>query len=87
MWETDYELWKAASEKAKEKGFKIGRVKFRIKKLTEADCSNLMGVQFTEEDIRKLKEKGVNSTTLYQVAGEGVPVPMSKAFLEMIGKG
>lgn len=87
LWETDYELWKAASEKAKEKGFKIGRVKFRIKKLTEADCSNLMGVQFTEEDIRKLKEKGVNSTTLYQVAGEGVPVPMSKAFLEMIGKG
>ena len=86
LWEADYEIWKTASEKAKKAGFKVGKVKFRIKKLTEADCLNLMGVPYTEEDVRKLKEQGVTSTILYQVAGEGVPAPMSKAFLEMIGK-
>lgn len=84
FWKMDYKLWEEALEASSED--KIGKVKFRVKRLTEKDCFNLMGVPYTENDIKELKEQGVKSTTLYTVAGEGIPAPMAAAFLDMIGK-
>lgn len=82
-WERDCRIWEEALG-AERDGTVTGRARFRVKKLTEAECLRLMGVPCTEEDIREMKARGVKSSTLYDVAGEGVPAPMMKAFISMV---
>lgn len=86
LWKADYEIWKGALEQAREEPG-TGVVEFWVRKLTEAEAFRLMGVPCTEEDIRELKARGVKASTLYEVAGEGVPAPLSAVFLKQITKG
>lgn len=49
-----------------------GKVKARIRKLTEVECLRLMDV--SEEDIAKMKASGVARTNLYKAAGNSIVV-------------
>ncbi len=85
LWKMDYKLWEETLAAHSEDN-RTEKVKFRVKRLTEKDCFNLMGIPYTEEDIKELKAQGIKSTTLNTVAGEGIPSPMAAAFLGMIGR-
>lgn len=90
IWNKDYEIWKAACAllrdfpKTGEETAGIGKVRFKVKRLSEAEHIRLMGIECTEEDIEKVKESGITSTDLYQMSGNALPPKMLLAFLEAI---
>lgn len=57
-------------ERAEQDRGEIGKIRFRVSRLSTRDCFRLMGL--TEEDVEKAEDLGVSNSQLYKQAGNGI---------------